>query len=507
MRKGSITIFASLSMMLVASFLFAMLESARYYGLQTYVKQKSPLITESVFAEYNAKLWEDYHLLFLDGAYGGTEFSTKKVAGRASQIAQKNLKAPDTGGIGKGNDLFLLDLDEVGVESYALATDYGGDLFLAQVADYMRQNISMETAKEIYNRIEAGKEQEEKGESANLGIEDANDILNAEVERKESSLRTDSGTGEKSKLAADTKEKTLDEKETQNPMEYVLQLKENAILGSVIKDVNEVSARRLADGQTILERSCEKGNQVYEKQSDWYQTILLELYLKTYFSNYTNPMEGHALSYELEYIVCGGCSDRENLEQVVERLMLVREAANVASILSDKKKVAEAETLALAISGFTGNPAIVKTVQIGIVGAWAYLESILDIRTLLQGGKISLIKSKTEWTSELSKMKNLVAENAKAKECKNGCTYTDFLLQFLFFTQTREQAFRAMDLMEHNLQLETMYANCRMDHMIVAADLKYRYAAEPLFWQLITVHSGKFSYQYQQTESFSYLYE
>ena len=499
MKKGSITIFASLSMMLVASFLFAMLESARYYGLQTYIKQKSPLITESVFAEYHAKLWEDYHLLFLDGAYGGTEFSTSKVAGRASQIAKNNLTAPYSNGLWREQDLFQLNLDEVSVESYALATDCGGDFFLAQVTDYMKQNIPVESAKAIYDRIEKGRDKEEEGESANLTIEKANNLLNGEEEETEKGIKTEKGT------KAEKEAKTGSE--AQNPMEYVLQIKENAILGTVVEDTSKLSECSIPKNQSLLERDCEKGNKAYENQSDWYEKILLELYLKTYFSSYTNPMEGHALAYELEYIVGGKQSDRENLEQIVERLMLVREAANVASLLSDTKKVAEAETLALAVAGFTGNPAVVKTVQIGIVGAWAYIESILDIRTLLQGGKISLIKSKSEWTSELLNMVSLITKNAKAKECKNGCTYTDYLLQFLFFMKEREQAFRAMDLMEHNLQLEQMYQNSRMDHMIVAADFQYRYAAQPLFWKLITIGGGNFSYQCQKTESFSYLYE
>ncbi|MCI5919316.1 MAG: DUF5702 domain-containing protein [Roseburia sp.] len=507
MKKGSITIFASLSMMLVASFLFAMLESARYYGLQTYIKQKSPLITESVFAEYNAKLWEDYHLLFLDGAYGGTEFSTSKVAGRASQIAKNNLTAPYSNELWREQDLFQLNLDEVSVESYALATDCGGDFFLAQVTNYMKQNIPVESAKAIYDRIETSRDKEEEGESANLTIEEANNLLNGEAEEAEKGTKTEKETKAEKEAKTEKEVKTETGSEAQNPMEHVLQIKENAILGTVVEDTSKLSECSIPQNQSLLERDCEKGNKAYENQSDWYEKILLELYLKTYFSSYTNPMEGRALSYELEYIVGGKQSDRENLEQMVERLMLVREAANVASLLSDTKKVAEAETLALAVAGFTGNPAVVKTVQIGIVGAWAYIESILDVRTLLQGGKISLIKSKTEWTSELLNMVSLVTENAKAKECKNGCTYTDYLLQFLFFMKEREQAFRAMDLMEHNLQLEQMYQNSRMDHMIVAADFQYRYATQPLFWKLITIGGGNFSYQCQKTESFSYLYE
>ena len=62
----------------------------------------------------------------------------------------------------------------------------------------------------------------------------------------------------------------------------------------------------------------------------------------------------------------------------------------------------QSETIAAALAGFTGNPAIIKTVQIAVVGAWAYIESIQDIRALLMEGKIALVKSKEQWTTDLA---------------------------------------------------------------------------------------------------------
>ena len=48
--------------------------------------------------------------------------------------------------------------------------------------------------------------------------------------------------------------------------------------------------------------------------------------------------------------------------------------------------------IATSLAGFSGNPAVVKIVQIGVVAAWAYVESILDLRTLLSGGKFHSLK-------------------------------------------------------------------------------------------------------------------
>ena len=74
-KRASITVFSALAFALVASFLMALLEAGRVYQIQTYADMKSTLALESVCAEYQPMLWEEFHLLGLDGAYGGDTFS------------------------------------------------------------------------------------------------------------------------------------------------------------------------------------------------------------------------------------------------------------------------------------------------------------------------------------------------------------------------------------------------------------------------------------------------
>ena len=73
----------------------------------------------------------------------------------------------------------------------------------------------------------------------------------------------------------------------------------------------------------------------------------------------------------------------------VDRLLLIRDGLNMASIMSMPDKQAEAEALAIAMAGASVNPAIIEAVKYGILAAWAYVESVLDIRALLDGDKIS----------------------------------------------------------------------------------------------------------------------
>ena len=70
MRRGSITPFCAMSLMLIASLLLTLLEGARVYGLECYADMKAETGMDSVCGEYQPFLWQQYGLLFLDGAYG-----------------------------------------------------------------------------------------------------------------------------------------------------------------------------------------------------------------------------------------------------------------------------------------------------------------------------------------------------------------------------------------------------------------------------------------------------
>ncbi len=509
MRKGSITVFAAMSMMLIASLLFALLESARYCGLDVQAEQKTLAATESVFAEYNRWMWENYHLLLLDGAYGGEEFSMEKVEGAAYQTIYDNLNYDLTNLLLKKMNLYQMDIQSVNVDEYQLVTDAGGEVFLDYVAGYMKENLTVEAARTIYEQIQQGESVEAEHGQTDSSIEEAVEGMKAEQNGEEGEfLPPDSPPNTKNDTNIRTKTHYEAKNKESNLLESVLQMKQNAVLGMVVEDVEQLSKKAVSEEGSLRQRVWQQGTVETEVDADWYAKILLEQYLTTYFSDYTERIEGHALDYELEYLICGRDSDRANLEGVVERLMLVREAGNAASILMDAAKVEEALGIATALAGATANPAIIKVVQIGIIGAWAYLESILDIRTLLAGGKIAMVKTKQEWTTDVGSILSSFQKTKKAKECDRGLTYQGYLMQFLYLVQTRELCCRAMNVMEHNLRLVAEYRNAGMDHMIIRARVTCEYSAEPLFWRLVLLDGkGSLSYSFCKTEIFSYKME
>lgn len=498
MKRGSITIFAALSFMLIASFLFALLEAGRAYLLDSYADMCSELALESVCAEYQPGIWEEYQLLCLDGAYGGTEFDMDYVTAVLGARVRRNLKHK-----GAGARIMEMELDMAEPVSYQLLTDADGAVFLNCISEYMKENLPTEIAQTIYERYKKSQEIENSQQTQG-SVEGAQNAIAEAKQQQADAQNAAQGTSQNLGTNVAQGNATEPETVTENPLEVVLALKQNLLLGLVISDVGAISTKQLASVERIEQRSLRKGCVQQVQATDWYDKVLALEYLDSHFSDYLNPATAHALAYEMEYILCGKDTDKGNLEGTVGRLLLVREAANVTHILGDVSKRSAASGMAISLAGFTGNPAIIKVVEIGIVAAWAYVESLLDIRALLAGERIALIKTQAQWMTQLGSLSQALSGGA-ARNCENGLSYQEYVKGFLFTQNTRKLAYRMMDVMEQNIRLVAAYRNCRMDHMICQIDYNFLYSSEPVFWRLLVLKNQQLlGLQYQNRKNFSY---
>lgn len=516
MKKGSITVFSALVFMMIASFLFALLESARTVHLEAYADMSTELAIESVCAEYQPGLWQNYHLLCLDGAYGGEGFSMDYVTAVLGERIRMNLDQD-----GDGNRIMGMELATAYPTEYQLLADGAGSVFLNCVSEYMKENLPMEAAQILYDRY-TQEETVKNSQQTEGSVECAQTAIDQAKREQQEKLRqqregqsqgkeaqpqgkaVQSQAGEPA-LDGDSQAEGKPAEVEENPLELVLALKQKALLGLVVTDLEAVSTKKIDLTEAVGGRNLEKGTLQPMEKLEWYDKVLVLEYLDEYFSDYQTMESDHVISYEVEYVLSGKETDQGNLEGTVERLLLVREAANVTHILGDSGMRNEALLLAETLAGFTGNPAIIKVVQIGIVAAWAYVESILDVRALLLGDKIALLKSAEQWTSRLGSLGRVLVEDVRTKNCTNGFSYQDYLKGFLFMLDAEELAYRMMDVMEQNIRLVPAYRNCRMDHMLCRIDYEAVYTAEPLFSKLSVLGKPEFSYfQLKNNKSFSY---
>jgi hypothetical protein len=291
----------------------------------------------------------------------------------------------------------------------------------------------------------------------------------------------------------------------ENPMDVVGNLKNTGILKLVIQDTSKISQSAINLHGTVSHRTLNIGTCSSAPETDWLDYVLMQQYMTRFMGNYTDVKENRALSYELEYLLCGKSSDTENLKGTVNRLLLLREASNLAYLAADAGKQGEALAAATALAGITANPAIIEAVKWGILAAWAYVESVMDVRTLLDGGKIPLVKNSALWTADLQGLAAGITSFGKAKSSETGLDYSTYVGLLLFMQGEQSLAFRGMDLMEATVQKQEGDSSFRMDHMVIDAGLSMTYEYRTIFLGMESLTEGKDGYRLiSDTATYSY---
>ncbi|MGN0241072.1 MAG: DUF5702 domain-containing protein [Candidatus Weimeria sp.] len=474
-RKGSITVFLSLSLASVLLLFFLLLDLSRIYGQKQKADLISDIAAQSVFADYNRYLWDNYRILGVDASYGtggGVDFSLME--SRMQEYLLKNGMSTDT----KGREFFQLATEQCEVTRYGFITDDNGRSFLKQAAAQQKLEVAQAALEEA---LERNKETEEASdESGDVG----------ELIDKGGEAMTESESMEVEEIPEGMEKPDKDEV---NPIDQIREWKDNGILAQVLPSSAKISDKKMDLSEAVSKRTLSRGNCAAAEKTDVVEKALFAEYEKTHFSNYRNDLGHDGLSYEWEYVICGGDTDRSNLSGVVTRLLGMREASNFVSLMSDEAKVAQADTHALTLAGWTGNAAIVNAVFFGLIASWAYMESVLDVRLLLSGGKVSVMKSPAEWTTtDLLTLPRWFDVNKKAKEAANGISYEGFLLTMSALQTEKTLGLRSLDLLENSARLQGDYSNLRMDQIVVSAEFSYKYSSRPAFFSLFALSDRNF---------------
>ena len=503
--KGSITLFAGMTFMLVLQCIFTILEGGRMLELRKVATLNADAGIESVFAEYCIPLWEDYHLLACDLANDAGDVDLDRITERLGGITTSNFAYGETTLLGSPRINFLrIEQDRIEYDRYTLLTDCQGRVFEAAVSAYMKQNLPYEAVNKITDSYHTMKGVEQNDSYDSNQISNALDsIENAKKEAKnKTEIKNENGAAAGDKLP-DIND--IPDPPKENPLEVVEGVQTKGILSQVLPSGTKVSSKSVANKNLVSKRARIVGKNPKEPSNSLTDKALVEQYLVKYMSNYVETISGRELNYELEYILAGKSTDEENLKSTVLRIMATREAANFAYLMTDASKQAEAYSMALAIGGASANPAVVEAVKIGILTSWAYCESILDLRTLLSGERIPIVKTPATWTSALSKIGELLSGYAKAKSSAVGLNYTDYVGTMLMLQSTEKISYRAMDLQELTIRKKDGYQNFRMDQAMCNMDMTVYYTHNSLFFNKVSLIS-KVIAPYEIPEETTYTY-
>lgn len=454
-KKGSITVFLCLFLAIFIGIVQIFFYAVQIAGgrVQAIAGVQEGLY--SVFAGYDRELLEKYHLFFVDGTYNTAHLNMGEAYHRVRQQVERSC-SPQIINLGiRGENFWNCYFERGEITGYTLATDKNGASFKKQAIEYMEDTLGNQGVQLLLEQMQTeGKWSIT--EDGNLYLEKGK---NAQ-ESYELEVQEDSGSEKDSPSEIP--------KNFINPLEVVKEIRKKGILSLVMPFSAKVSQISVNLNEMPSKRKNEMGIIVgtgEQDATDVVGTLLFREYIMTHLNCYTDSIDNAGLAYELEYVLGGKSSDIENLKSVVTKLIGIREASNMAYLMTDSLRQAELHQMALMICTVLGMPAIEAVVRLALAAAWSYGESLLDVRNLLSGGKIPFVKTKDTWMLSIEGLCNLtqiLKENSKTTQ--KGMSYEEYLRVLLGLQKEEQQVNRTIDVVENTIRAIKGKEKFRMDY-------------------------------------------
>lgn len=466
-QRGQITVFLSLLFLVLLGATLGILEGMRCYETSSLAEEAVLDAGEEILAYYDRALFDRYHLFFLD--------PRERRYLSSDGEAWLNQSASNQGFYGFSCRKLTVTEEKTAVDEKGLFLKHEIREWMkyqetVTLGDSLKQLIRAATGMDGQAQIEAGKfrQMEEKEE-----ILRETERESAEKVEEEKEGEGDSG-GQNLPARNRWREfrKTLQQMLQSGVLFYAvddpgtlssamismegLPSKEQGIAVPSLREWGEgLSFVQLSEWKELLETaeaSLPKISNLTEK------ACLLE-YLTECFSYYEpeiHPREKETvLQYELEYLIGGKASDRENLRLVADRILMMRFVENYLYACRDAEIQAKATAMSAGLTGILGMPQGQKAVSMLLTAALSYGESLLELHALLSGQSIAIHKNASTWNLMFENGGTLLASRGKVKQGTSSVNYETFLRLLLLMDSSRDTFFyRMMDLMQVNVALD-----------------------------------------------------
>jgi len=308
-RNGYITVFCSLSLMVILSLILVLFEGARINGAKLMCEYAVDIGMDSILAEYHRELFDKYDLLFIDTSYGSGNPSLDNTENHLMDYVEKNLQTREliTGML--SGDLYGLSAEEVSISMPSHITDSNGLVFRRQAEEERKQMMGITLVSSVGRRFSnLLSEYPEEGKY---------DSLQQEVEGEISAAKN---------MEYEVEEGKFEKIEINNPADGVNALRGTGILVLAMKDTSSISQVTFREEDRLSYRKISEGIGINPDRYDD-ETLMDKFcfreYITEYFENYREPGEDSYLKYEQEYILAGKNSDLENLEFTAKRIFAI----------------------------------------------------------------------------------------------------------------------------------------------------------------------------------------
>lgn len=503
-EKGSITVFLSLICMLFLALICTAVESARVQGAKAQTANITGMGNFSVLGEFEKGLLDEYEIFSLDGSYGKGSFSVDEVNNHLKTFLTCNTDPKEGIFSVACFDPWKLQLDDSSVKKYALLTDDSGEPFYQQAVAYMKANLGVEAAgllmhyKEDADQVTKWQDEYEKRKQENeSALADAEKARDEKIKQLESEAEAEGTEAVLPQPAVGS-----------NPLKEIAKLRKKSLL-DIVTGNKAVSGKSIFTWTLPSHSWNKKGTMKIKKENGgMVANLMFREYLLNYFPNYTDENKEGKLAYQMEYILGGKGSDKNNLKYTVNRLLLIREGMNYLYCSGDGTMNSQAGMLAFTLTGFFGIPALTEATKHALLLAWAYGESLIDIRILLDKGKVPLSKTAGSWVLTLEKLgylSDILTEGVSGS--KSGLEYRDYLRILLNLGGVGNQKMRALDMIQENLRQKTATSQFKAENCIVGIETETRWTIRPVFFSLAQAVMKIQGKNVQVTQKGSMVYE
>ncbi|MBE5886933.1 MAG: pilus assembly protein [Lachnospiraceae bacterium] len=451
MKKGQITIYLALVFTLILSVFLSAFEAARGSHLKIKMENAVQTAIHSTFGEYHKVLFERYGLLFVDTSYMSQTPDYHKMEERMGEYLEYNLKPEEEQNLLFARDWYDVQDYNLSLTNIRLATDDWGNVMKQQAVNYMQNYVGGDIIQNIQSWITVVERYEINSEMFENYQEEV--AKKAEEAWEENNLL---GTEWCTSVGLPTLDFQSEYMDSLLPQEADYELFGISI--KVFNPLEHASYRWKIQGTEALE----------EKEWDITEELFFGEYILQKMGYYQNVREGSKLDYQVEYILFGQIQDSLNLACMAEALFTFRGAANLTMLLAD----AQTQETIKAISQLAALVEIPPQVVEAIINiCWAAAESAYDVKQIMAGEKIPLLKAPKDFSVSINGIMKEIPEKLVGKDAETNPVitenfelgYEDYLRIFLFFLPSVFKTYRCMDMMEADIRMTKGNEYFRMD--------------------------------------------
>jgi len=528
--KGVITVYVAFVFLLVLSLLAALLETARVYGLRVRLQMASRGGLDSLFSMYSKQLYENYGILMLDESFGYDQPLNDVFKNVIRENMKYDLEQNKDMLLGRTPQLFNLKYEDLEIKKVVRAVDGGGVYFAQSAVDMMKYRVpasALGPFLSLFGAYNNAEEAQQSLEAAGAAVESedwnqyvttaAPETLPAETatsagssqsqgpSAEESAAASQEGSQSDSEGATEPATQVAETTEAATTIDYnaeadsavdksIIGVVKDFLKGSVLK-LYGVKESAVSKGKRDLKEAVSKKHAkdaVSEISEGMLSEALTDYLYGEYVMEYLEDFQGQktsetknegALRYEVEYVLIGKNSDRDNLLGVLNRIYGTRLAFNSLAVLANPKCLKEASATATAVIGWTGIAPLVLGVQWLLMETMALSESVLDMRAIVAGKKVPLLKNHAQWKATLSNCVPLLTSGAQSLEVSNGVDYRMYERILLFLEKNKNKYMRTMDIVEWDMQ--KIDPGFRMDDCVYAIEIETETSSKGLFSKLL----------------------